>query len=48
VANANPAATPPQPPTCSPLSSIFWDAIIAIATALMIAEIIASLLWAFS
>jgi hypothetical protein len=31
-----------------PLWSIFWDATIAIAAAVMITEIIASLRWAFS
>jgi hypothetical protein len=45
-----PTELPPRrrPPTPRSLWPIFWDATIAIATATMVVEIIASLKWAFS
>jgi hypothetical protein len=43
--NLPPRRKPPAPRSLWP---IFWDATIAIATATMVVEIIASLKWAFS
>jgi hypothetical protein len=43
-----PTNLPPRPKPPYSLWPIFWDATIAIATATMVVEIVASLKWAFS
>ena len=43
-----PTNLPPRPEPPYSLWPIFWDATIAIAAAVMITEIIASVRWAFS
>ncbi len=43
-----PTNLPPRPEPPYSLWPIFWDATIAIATATMVVEIVASLKWAFS